>query len=107
MTPNCRSGGKEEKASARKPAALMMVAKTIAPPETRSASASASFSGVEAQAAVKIDPGHPPNQLALGEALKKNSRDPRAAYAEALRLAEGSSDPDAAGWASDAREALR
>jgi tetratricopeptide (TPR) repeat protein len=66
----------------------------------------------EAEAAVRVDPEFPPNQLALGEALKKNGREAeaRAAYARALRLATalpGSSDPDAPGWADDARAALR
>ncbi|MGZ6123818.1 MAG: hypothetical protein ACXWLR_02605, partial [Myxococcales bacterium] len=66
----------------------------------------------EAEAAVRVDPGFPPNQLALGEALKKNGRDDqsRAAYSLALRLAAtaaGRGDPDAPGWADDARAALR
>lgn len=66
----------------------------------------------EAQAAVRIDPDYPPNQLALGEALQKNGRAPdaQAAYSHALRLAGSAAfrqDPDAAGWASDARAALR
>lgn len=60
----------------------------------------------EAQAAVKTAPAYAPNQLALGEALRKNGQDFRAAYAEALRLAEMANDPDAAGWAGDARKAL-
>ena len=45
ISPNCRSGGKVENESARKPAALISVAKTIARPETRSACSSASASG--------------------------------------------------------------
>ena len=66
----------------------------------------------EAQAATRIDPGYPPNQLALGEALRKNGQDGRAreAYGAALRLATEApacDDPDAAGWADDARAALR
>ncbi len=66
----------------------------------------------EAQAAASIDPQYPPNQLALGEALRKNGKndEARRAYSEALRLATGPSwrdDPDAAGWADDARAALR
>jgi tetratricopeptide (TPR) repeat protein len=66
----------------------------------------------EAQSAARIAPDHPPNQLALGEALQKNGRaaEARAAYSEALRLATGAAlrdDPDAAGWADDARAALR
>src|SRR5205807_6502383 len=44
-SPNCRSGGKLENDSARNPAALINVAKTLARPETRSACASASASG--------------------------------------------------------------
>ncbi|HEX4386963.1 MAG TPA: hypothetical protein VH083_28610, partial [Myxococcales bacterium] len=60
----------------------------------------------EAKAAVKTAPAYAPNQLALGEALRKNGQDSRAAYAEALRLAEMANDPDAAGWAGDARKAL-
>jgi hypothetical protein len=66
----------------------------------------------QAEAAVRLDPDFPPNQLALGEALRKNAREAesRAAYSRALRLAttgEGRSDPDAPGWADDARAALR
>ncbi|HEY2027906.1 MAG TPA: hypothetical protein VGH20_01745 [Myxococcales bacterium] len=62
----------------------------------------------EAKNAVKAAPDYPPNQLALGEALRKNGQDAEAtkAYAEALRLAEGSAEPDAEGWARDARAAL-
>jgi cytochrome c-type biogenesis protein CcmH/NrfG len=61
----------------------------------------------EAQAAVRIDAAHAPNQLALGEALRKNGRaaEAKAAYAEALRLATADADPDAAGWADEARAA--
>jgi len=63
----------------------------------------------EAQAAARIAPAYPPNQLALGEALRKNghAEEARAAYAEALRLASADSDPDAAGWADEARAAIR
>jgi tetratricopeptide (TPR) repeat protein len=66
----------------------------------------------EAEAAVRIDPTYPPNQLALGEALRKNGRDgeARAAYSRALQLATraaAAGDPDAAGWMDDARAALR
>lgn len=66
----------------------------------------------EALAATRIAPGYPPNQLALGEALRKNGREQEArrAYSEALRLATAlpaREDPDAAGWADDARAALR
>jgi hypothetical protein len=67
---------------------------------------------MEAQSAARIAPDHPPNQLALAEALRKNERsaEARAAYSEALRLATGAAfrdDPDAAGWADDASAALR
>jgi tetratricopeptide (TPR) repeat protein len=66
----------------------------------------------EAQSAARIAPDYPPNQLALGEALQRNGRaaEAHAAYSEALRLATGAAfrdDPDAAGWANDARKALR
>jgi hypothetical protein len=65
---------------------------------------------IEAKAAVRVDPGYAPNQLALGEALRKNghAQEARVAYAQALRLADaaGSSDPDALGWAEDAQKAL-
>src|SRR5207302_793461 len=66
----------------------------------------------EAQAAVRIAPDFPPNQLALGEALRKHERvaEARSAYSKALRLAtDGAAqdDPDAAGWAEEARAALR
>lgn len=63
----------------------------------------------EARVAVQIDPAFAPNQLALAEALRKNGHDAeaRAAYAEALRLATGAADPDAPGWADEARAGLR
>lgn len=66
----------------------------------------------EAEAAVRVDPDFPPNQLALAEALKMNGREAesRAAYSRALRLATTGpmrEDPDASGWADDARSALR
>ena len=66
----------------------------------------------EAQAAVRAAPDFPPNQLALGEALKKNGKaaEARAAYSQALRLATEAAargDPDAKGWADDASAALR
>jgi hypothetical protein len=61
----------------------------------------------EAQAAVRIAPDYPPNQLALGEALRKNGQDGTAAYERALSLAQRSDDPDAPGWVEDARKALR
>jgi tetratricopeptide (TPR) repeat protein len=66
----------------------------------------------EAEAAVQAAPDFPPNQLALGEALKRKGREPeaRAAYSQALRLAMEAGargDPDAAGWVDEARAALR
>jgi len=66
----------------------------------------------EAQAAVRIAPEFAPNQLALGEALRKNERaaEARSAYSKALRLATDAAaqgDPDAAGWADEARGALQ
>jgi tetratricopeptide (TPR) repeat protein len=66
----------------------------------------------EAEAAVRAAPDFPPNQLALGEALAKNGREAesRAVYSRALELATtavGRGDPDAPGWADDARAALR
>jgi tetratricopeptide (TPR) repeat protein len=65
----------------------------------------------EAQAAVRAAPDYPPNQLALGEALRKNgqSAEAQAAYARALRLASAAAtlgDPEAAGWIDDARSAM-
>ena len=65
----------------------------------------------EAQAAVQVDPGYAPNQLALGEALKKKGREAeaRAAYSRALQLAleaAARGEPDAGGWLEDARAAL-
>jgi tetratricopeptide (TPR) repeat protein len=66
----------------------------------------------EAHAAVKLAPEFPPNQLTLGEALQNNGRahEARNAYSQALRLATDAAargDPDAAGWANQARAALR
>jgi len=66
----------------------------------------------EAREAAQADPAYAPNQLALGEALRKNRRDveARAAFADALRLADqalAEGDPDAQGWVDDARAALR
>ena len=65
----------------------------------------------EAEAAVQVDPGYAPNQLALGEALRKKGREAgaRAAYSRALQLAlEAASrgEPDAGGWLDEARAAL-
>ena len=66
----------------------------------------------EAEAAARAAPEFPPNQLALGDALKQKGRaaEARSAYSQALRLAmdaAGRGDPDAAGWADDARAAQR
>jgi tetratricopeptide (TPR) repeat protein len=66
----------------------------------------------EAQAAAQVDPEYAPNQLALGEALRKKGREDesRAAYSRALRLAleaAARGEPDAGGWLDDARAALR
>lgn len=66
----------------------------------------------EAQAAVRIEPEFAPNQLTLGEALRSNGHtaEARSAYSKALRLATEAAargDPDAAGWADEARGALR
>ena len=66
----------------------------------------------EAEAAARAAPEFPPNQLALGDALKQKGRaaEARSPYSQALRLAmdaAGRGDPDAAGWADDARAALR
>jgi tetratricopeptide (TPR) repeat protein len=65
----------------------------------------------EAEAAARMDPEYAPNQLALGEALKKKGREQesRAAYSRALDLAlqaAGRGEPDAGGWLDDARAAL-
>ena len=57
----------------------------------------------EAEAAVRAAPDFPPNQLAL-------EAESRAVYSRALELATtavGRGDPDAPGWADDARAALR
>lgn len=66
----------------------------------------------EAQAAVRMEPEFAPNQLVLGEALqsKGDTAEARSAYSKALRLATDAAskgDPDAAGWADDAKAALR
>jgi hypothetical protein len=61
----------------------------------------------EAEAAARIAPDYAPNQLALGEALRKNGREAKAAYERARSLAQASDDPDAPGWTEDARTALR
>jgi tetratricopeptide (TPR) repeat protein len=62
----------------------------------------------EAQAAVRIAPNYPPNQLVLAEALKKSGRsaEARAAYSLALKLATEEATrgvPEAPGWVDEAR----
>jgi len=66
---------------------------------------------VEAKEAVALFPDHPPNQLALGEALARNGRadESRAAFARAGDLAQALSaagEPDAAEWNKEAEAAL-
>jgi len=58
---------------------------------------------VNARRAVELDPGYPPNQLCLAEALAETDQDDesRAALAEAARLARerhDAGDPQAAEW---------
>jgi tetratricopeptide (TPR) repeat protein len=65
----------------------------------------------EAEAAARIAPEYAPNQLALGEALRKKGREAEAksAYSHALRLsleAASRGEPDAGGWLDEARAAL-
>lgn len=65
----------------------------------------------EARRAIALRPTHPPNLLALAEALGKNGRkdESRAAYSRALDAARQSreaGDPDAAEWEAEARAAL-
>jgi tetratricopeptide (TPR) repeat protein len=65
----------------------------------------------EAQAAARIAPDYPPNQLVLGEALKKNGRpaEARTAYSLALKLASEAAArgvPEASGWVDDARAGM-
>jgi hypothetical protein len=66
----------------------------------------------QAQLAVQLDPGHPPNQMALGEAHRELDRidQSRAAYTEAERLAierVAQKTPDAPEWLDLARRALQ
>ncbi len=66
----------------------------------------------EARKAVALRPDHPPNQLALGEALAGtgDGEAARAAYRKALSLArsrQAAGDPDGGDWARDAERALR
>jgi len=64
-----------------------------------------------ARKAVEVDPGYPPNQLALAEALQAtgDSAGSRMAYQRALDLARRSegTEPDAPDWIRQAREALK
>lgn len=68
--------------------------------------------GIEAAArAVALRPGHPPNRLALAEALRENGRavEALAAYEEALagaRRARAAGDRDASDWARDAEAGI-
>jgi hypothetical protein len=64
-----------------------------------------------ARRAVARAPDYPPNQLALGEALRANAHpdEARAAYARAEQLATARAadgDPDAAEWRAEAERAL-
>jgi hypothetical protein len=66
----------------------------------------------QAQLAVQLEPGHPPNQMALGEAHRELDRieQSRTAYAEAERLAielVAEKIPDAQEWLDLARRALQ
>lgn len=57
-----------------------------------------------ARAAAAIDPDHPPNVLALAEALEavEECAAAREAWDRAVRLAAGSGDPDAPDWREEA-----
>ena len=64
-----------------------------------------------AQKAAALAPDHPPNHLALAEALARNDRrdEAHAAYARALALAwqrAAAGDPDAPEWAAEAERGL-
>ncbi len=66
----------------------------------------------QARLAVQLEPGHPPNQMALGEAHRELDRieQSRAAYREAERLATervAQNVPDAGEWLDQARQALQ
>lgn len=66
----------------------------------------------QARLAVQLDPGHPPNQMALGEAHRELDEidKSRAAYEEAERLAVervARNVPDAQEWLDQARRALQ
>jgi hypothetical protein len=65
----------------------------------------------EAESAVALFPDHPPNQIALGEALRRNGKpaEARSAYARARDLARAlaaTGAPDAGEWEEEAAEAL-
>jgi len=62
-----------------------------------------------ARRAVALAPGHPPNQLALAEALARNGamEASRAAATTGRDLALASPDPDAGDWVTDADALLR
>jgi hypothetical protein len=65
----------------------------------------------EAERAVVLFPDHPPNQIALGEALRRNGRpaESQRAYGRARDLAlalAAAGAPDAAEWEEEAAEAL-
>jgi hypothetical protein len=66
---------------------------------------------VEARVAVKLAPGYPPNETALGEALLKNDQVQKGkeALLRAIDLAgkaPWNEDPDAPSWIADARSQL-
>lgn len=66
---------------------------------------------VEAENAVALFPDYPPNQLAFGEALRRNGRaeESRAACLRArdrARALAAARDPDAPGWDDEAAQAL-
>jgi len=62
----------------------------------------------QARAAVEAFPSYPPNQLALGEALRENGRVDEAieALETGVRLARASTEPEAAEWTRQGGEAL-
>jgi len=65
----------------------------------------------QARAAVALRPEHPPNRLALAEALRRNGQEAeaRAEYTRALeraRALQGPAQPDASTWAAEARGGL-
>jgi hypothetical protein len=63
-----------------------------------------------ARRAAGLRPDYPPNQQALGEALRANGQDGAAAFTRALteaRRLAASGDPDAPEWAKESEAALR